>query len=117
MPETRAKILNGQSLSGEIDLRGYRLTAIQYPSAWTAADLSVQAASKPGGSFGEVFVDTGNGTGAALAIDAAASQVTFLNNEVFVGDCVIKLRSGPVGVPVNQGADRDITLILSTLAV
>lgn len=117
MPETRAKILNGQSLSGEIDLRGYRLTAIQFPSAWTAADLSVQASAAPGGTYGEVFVDTGNGTGAALAVDAAASQVTFLNAQTFVGDCCIKLRSGPVGVPVNQGADRDLILILSTLSV
>lgn len=117
MPETRAKILNGQSLTGEIDLRGYRLTGVIFPAAWTAADLSMQMASAPGGTYGEVFLDVGNGTGAAIAIDAAASQVTLLNASVFIGDCVIKLRSGPSGVPVNQGADRDIILLLATLEV
>lgn len=112
---THAKILAAASLSGEVDLRGLVLVAVQLPAAWTAADLSFQAAEKPtaeGGVYGEVFIGDAVGGGAALAVDAAASQYTTLN---FVGspqNCMLKVRSGPSGVPVVQAADRDIILFV-----
>lgn len=111
-------IANGAALSGEIDLRSFRLLGVILPAAWTAADLSFQAAAKPtaeGGVYGEVFIDPGTGVGAALLLDAAASQVTFLDNEAIVGGCMLKVRSGPSGGPVNQAAARTLTLILQTL--
>lgn len=110
---THVKIASGASLSGEADLRGQVLVAIQFPSAWTAADVSFQAAEVPaalGGVFGEVFISDAAGTGAALAIDAAASQYSTLNFAGVPANCVLKVRSGPSGVPVNQAADRDIIL-------
>jgi len=39
---TNAVILNGASLSGEVDLRGSRLVGAIFPAAWTAANLSFQ---------------------------------------------------------------------------
>jgi hypothetical protein len=107
----RAKILNGASLSGEIDLRNQRLLGIIYPAVWTAADLSLQVGDVSGGTFGEVFTDPGSGVGTALALDGAAGQATFLSTAIIIGNCFIKIRSGPSGVPVNQGGDRDIIIL------
>lgn len=111
MAVTQAKIANGAALSGEIDLRHQKLIAIQFPAAWTAADLSFQAAVESSGTFGEAFIDPGTGVGAALLLDAAASQVSFFNQANMLRNCFIKIRSGPVGAPVNQGAERILTLI------
>lgn len=108
-----AKIASGASLSGEIDLRGHVLVAVQIPATWTAADLSFQAAEKPtaeGGFYGEVFEGDAVGGGAALSVDAAASQYTLLNFAGQPANCMLKVRSGPSGVPVNQAGDRDIIL-------
>lgn len=110
---TRALIANGTAISGPIDLRGNILTAIQYPAAWTAADLSIQISDTELGTYAEVFTDPGTGVGTVGAWDAAANQVTIIQQ--MIANCWIKIRSGPSGVPVNQGADR--TLILHTVPI
>lgn len=113
---TQTKILSGQSLSGEIDVRGLSVAGVIFPAAWTAADLSFQAADVSGGTFGEILTDPGSGTGTALALDGAAGQVSlFTLPNLFDGISFIKVRSGPSGVPVNQGADR--ALIILTMPV
>lgn len=109
----KAVITNGTSITGPIDLRGSILTAIQYPAAWTAADLSIQISDTELGTYGEVFTDPGTGVGTAMATDAAAGQVTLVQQ--MIANCFIKIRSGPVGAPVNQGADR--ALILHTVPI
>lgn len=114
MSFTKTKIASGQSLSGVVDLRGKAFRGVMYPSAWTAADLSIQI-SPDGTTFGEAFTDPGTGTGTAMALDAAASQVSYLTSPAAIADCFIKLRSGPSGVPVNQGADRDIFVLTSSM--
>lgn len=111
-------LASGQSLSGELDLRTWRLVGVVLPSAWTAADLTFQASVKAtaeGGNYGEVFLDPGTGTGVALQLDAAASQATFLSVAASVGGTFIKVRSGTSGAPVVQAADRVITLILAPM--
>jgi hypothetical protein len=112
---TRAIILNGASLSGEVDLRKQRLIGVQFPAAWTAADLSFQVADVSGGTFGETFIDPGTGVGAALLLDAAASQVSFFNTTRLIGNCFVKVRSGPSGAPVNQGGDRALILLTESM--
>lgn len=107
---THAKIASGTSLTGEIDLRGRRLVGIQFPSAWTAADCSLQIAAAPGGAYGEVFYDTGDGTGTVMAVDASASKATMIPSAVAPCNCMLKVRSGPSGAAVNQLADRDLVL-------
>lgn len=112
-------ISSGTALSGEVDLRGMRLVGIIFPSAWTAADVTFQIARQPaadGGSYGNVFNTDDSGTGAELSWDAAASQVTVPDwSGAFIGNAMLKIRSGPSGVPVNQAADRVLTLILHRL--
>lgn len=104
----RAVITSGTAITGPIDLRGSILTGIQYPAAWTAADVSLQMCDTETGTYGEVFTDPGTGVGTVWAGDAAANQVTLISQ--MIANCFIKVRSGPVGAPVNQGADRALTL-------
>jgi hypothetical protein len=104
----RAVILNATAITGPIDLRGSILNAIQIPAVWTAAALSIQMCDTETGTYGEVFTDPGTGVGTVLALSAAAGQITMVAQ--MIANCFIKIRSGPSGVPVNQGADRALTL-------
>ncbi len=103
-------IANGASLSGEVDLGGYALAAIQMPSAWTAANLTFQAATASGGTFQEVYDDLGN----ELTVQAAASRCIGIDSVAgaLAPLRFIKIRSGTAATPVNQAADRTLTLIL-----
>ena len=102
-----ATIANGASLSEEIDLGGYGLAAIEMPAAWTAANLTFQAASASAGTFKNVYDAAGN----QLTVTADASRVLTDIPEL-APLRFIKIRSGTSGTPVNQGAERTITLIL-----
>ncbi len=103
-------IANGQSLSGQIDLEGYALVGIYMPSAWTAADLTFQATDVSGGSFQNVYDDQGNevrvtvSASCCIGIDAVAGALAPFR--------FMKIRSGTSAVPVAQGADRTIKLVL-----
>lgn len=109
-------IANGTSLSPEFSLRGFRIVGIKFPAAWTAADLTFQASEIPtaeGGVYGNVFATDDAGTGAEVVVDAAASQVTVPDTtNSWPADCMVKIRSGTAGTPVNQGAARIVTLLL-----
>lgn len=103
-------IASGASLSDIIDLGAHKLCAILMPAAWTAANLTFQAAISPRGTFTDVYDDAGvevavtAATSRCIGLDATASELAALR--------FIKLRSGTAGVPVNQGAARTIYLIL-----
>jgi len=102
-------IANGASLSGEADLGGGRLVAVQIPPAWTAADITFAASSASGGTFGPVR----DGAGTVLTLTGfAVNEVVYLSPNDTAGIRYIKVRSGTAGVPVNQGADRVITLFV-----
>lgn len=98
------------SLSGEIDLEGFTLAAIEMPAAWTAANLTLQAASASGGTFQDLKDDAGAEvtiTAAAaimIGLDAVAPEVAALR--------FLKLRSGTSAAPVAQAAARTLTLVL-----
>ena len=107
-------IANGQSLSGAIDLERETLVGIRVDAnGWSSAGLSFQAApDSTAGTFGEVKDDSGsNITVAALA---AGDLVSFPPTK-FTGVRFLKVRSGTVGSPVSQGADRVLTLITRRL--
>lgn len=103
-------IANAASLSGEIDLEGFRLAAIEMPAAWTAANLTFQAASASGGTFQNVFDDAGT----EITVTAAAARMIGLDAVLpeLAALRFLKIRSGTSGVPVNQGAERILTLVL-----
>jgi len=102
-------ITNGTSLSPAIDLAdyGYRPIAIVMPAAWTAANLTFQG-SHDGSTFNNLYTSAG----VEYLVTAAASQYIILNPADFLGVQVLKIRSGTSGTPVNQGADRTLSLVI-----
>lgn len=102
-----AAIANGASLSGELSLGGGRLSAIQMPATWTAAALTFQI------SFdGATFVNAYDDSGTEISVTVAAGHGILLEPSKWVGVQYLKVRSGTAGLPVNQGGDRVIELIL-----
>lgn len=98
-----------ESLSTQADLEGFSVVAIEMPAAWTAAAITVQAASLRDGTFKDV-VDDG---GTEVSITAAASQVIAVSaaKDALAPLRFIKLRSGTGALPVAQAAERVIRLI------
>ncbi len=102
-----ATILNTASLSNEIDLNGSALQTILMPAAWTAASLTFQIAEASGGTFRNVYDDSGTEVVVTTAVSRAIPMPAELAGARFV-----IIRSGTVGTPVNQGGDRIITVLL-----
>lgn len=100
-------ITNGTSLSPALDLQGFSLVGLVMPSGWTAANLTMQG-SADGVTFGDLWDDTAEYT----IVSAAASRLLLLDPIKFLPLRALKLRSGTAGTPVNQGADRIITVML-----
>lgn len=104
--QKQVTILNAQSLSQQVDIGPLTLSAIVMPAGWSAAGLSLQASYDGGTTWVEVADKA-----APLAIAAAAGQVIALDAYLTRGIVSFKIRSGTSGVPVNQGADRILTLV------
>jgi hypothetical protein len=98
------------SVSGEFDLEAYKLVGIIMPSAWTAANLTFQAAPVSGGTFADMYDDAGD----EVTVTAAASRA--IGADYIAGALaafrVLKIRSGTSATPVTQAAERTITLVL-----
>jgi len=101
-----ATIASGTSLSAAVDLSGRHITGILMPAGWTAADLTFSA-SPDGVTYGDFYDETGE-----YSLTVAAGVFVGLNIASLMGFRYLKVRSGTSGAPVNQGADRDITLML-----
>ena len=103
-------ISNGTALSPAVDLTQYSLVGLVMPSGWTAANLTFQG-SVDNSNFFDLY-----DSGAEINLGAAAaSRYVLLNPAVFAGLRYLKVRSGTSAAPVNQGADRAITLVLRGL--
>jgi hypothetical protein len=100
-------IANGAALSNAIDLGDGELYAIFMPAGWTAAAVTFAAATSLAGTYN--LVENAAGTELSLATPGASDVIT-LDPEAFRGLRFIKIRSGTAGTPVNQGAERVITL-------
>ena len=130
--DASVKITNGTALSGYIDIRGFVVVGLVTPAAWTAADITFQscaqaASTVPGaGITGDpgVFYDLFTDQGVEVKIPTAGIPIGggrfFAFNSVNFGSGAglnveyLKIRSGVTGVPVNQAADRVVTLVLAT---
>lgn len=99
-------IANGTSLSAEVDIGVNALVGIAMPATWTAADLTFQVSSDGGATWLELQT-----TAAAVDFKAAAGQFVAVDPTALRGFNALKVRSGTASVPVNQGADRTLTLI------
>lgn len=107
-PAVTATILNGQSLSDTISNGKTNVIGIIMPAAWTAANLTFQA-SIDGTNFFDLFDQAGN----EVSIPAAASRyIGGLDALAFGSFNYLKIRSGTSSVPVNQGGNRSITLVM-----
>lgn len=99
-------IANGESLCVEpIDVSGFDHLKIEMPSAWTAANLTLQALAVDG-TYKDVYDDAGN----EVVITAAANRVIVISTaDLKVAPLNwIKLRSGTGAVPVAQGGERTL---------
>jgi len=110
-PTKTVTILSGTSLSGEVILGSHRIVAIIMPAAWTAANLTFQAAAVSGGTFQDIYDDAGTEV-SVTAAQARSIPVSSVLKQIGQFE-YIKIRSGTVGVPVAQAADRVIILVLS----
>ena len=102
-------IASGASLSAAINLQGRTVTGIIMPAAWTTANITFQAAAAEADTFVDVYA-TG---GSEKSVTVAASRYVAIDTTDMLGLHFIKVRSGTTGTPVNQGADRTVTLMVS----
>lgn len=113
---TTATIANGAALSGAINLTkintayDLRLFGIQMPAEWTTANLTFQV-SLDGTTYTNMYLDDGTEYQASVA----ASSFVVVPIDKFCGVPFLKIRSGTSGTPVNQAADRFLTLALRQL--
>lgn len=102
-------IASGAALTAGINLKGRVLAGIIMPSSWTTANLTLQACATEAGTYVDVYSTAGT----EYAITAAASRYLAIDITQTRGLNFIKVRSGTTGTPVNQGADRTLTLMLA----
>jgi hypothetical protein len=106
-----ATIANGASLSGSVDISGKGILRINMPASWTAAVLTFQT-SMDNSTFNDLYTAAGT----EYTVQAAASRSIILPPADFAGVKYIKVRSGTSGSAVNQGASRDLALVVRPLA-
>jgi hypothetical protein len=98
-------ITSGTALSPAVSVDGLVLVGVQLPAAWDAAGITFQV-SWDGSTFTNLSTQT-----AELALTTAA-VITNLFGTLLIGPVrTVKVRSGTSSVPVNQTADRIVTLI------
>lgn len=103
-------ILSGASVSAAFYVGHGQLTGIQMPTAWTAASLTFQ-----GSMDGVTFQDIYDPSGTEVTSTVSASQLVTVDK--FTGAIWMKIRSGTSGTPVNQGADRTLTVLVQKFPI
>lgn len=103
-----ATIASGASLSDAIDIGAKELVAIVMPDAWTTAGITFQATVD-----NTNYLDVHDAAGDEVTVlSPTADDYIILSFAGVKGLGKIKLRSGTSATPVNQGAEREITLVL-----
>lgn len=100
----------GASLSAEVALGEKTLVGIVMPAGWDAAALTFQA-SPDDVNFSELY----SSAGSAVSFTVAAGQFIAVDPTTWRGVTGIKVRSGTAAAPVNQTANRSLTLITRTI--
>ena len=107
-PFTTVTIASGASLSGTIEMGRCNLFSIAMPAAWTAANLTFSVSID-----GVNFLNLHDQSGVETSIPVAASRhIGGLDVLAYGSFSYLRIRSGTAGVPVNQAADRVLTLML-----
>lgn len=102
-----ATIVSGQSLTEDIDLTTLRLIGIIIPSAWTTANLTFQV-SHNGSNYYNFYNDIGGEV--TISVSGPNTWICF-DPSLFSGIRFLRIRSGTGAGPVNQGANRLLTLV------
>lgn len=112
----KVTITNGTSLSPGVYLGAGEFVGVEMSAAWTTAPLTFQ-----GSIDGTNFFNMVDGNGVEISVGAATAlagvhiafgEETNAKTEHFRSAVYVKVRSGPSSAPVNQGADRILTLIV-----
>jgi hypothetical protein len=106
-----ATILSGAALSQGILIGDKVLCGILAPAAWTAAVLTFQVSFDDGLTWADYYDDGANEQTLVAGAMAASGKYIALDASQFAGVTWVKVRSGTTGSPVNQAADRLVTLI------
>lgn len=96
-------IANGAAISGPVFCPG-KLTAIQMPATWSAANLTFQ-----GSPDGITYTDIKDSLGNEVVVVATAAELITIDR--LESQTYIKIRSGTSGTPVNQGGDRILKIM------
>lgn len=110
LSQIQVTISSGTAVSPAVGLGAGTLVGIAMPGGWDTAGLTFQA-SPDGATFLNV-----QGASAELTYAAAAGEWIAVDPALWRGINEMKIRSGTGSVPVNQTADRIITLIVKPLA-
>lgn len=109
-----AIIANGAALSSAIVLNSHVLVGIITPAAWTAAAMTFQALGPDGVTWIDVYDDAGTEVtipSASIPIAAARALVNKTVLEQLAALHTFRIRSGVTATPVNQLAERTITVL------
>lgn len=107
-------ILNGASVSAPIDLQNTAIVGFVAPGAWTTAALNFEFSLDKTNWFTTVYDSTGAQVGSYTSFTAGAGYA--LDPLAFLPWRYVRLRSGTLASPVNQGADRTFSLVTRPLA-
>lgn len=105
---TDAVIASGQAVSGVIDLEQLNIVGFLYPTSWTAADITFQV-SPDGVTYGDLLSDAG----VEVKKPVTAGKFIGVSLPELSGARYLKVRSGTSGTPVNQAAERTISIVLT----
>ena len=100
----------GTSLSAEVALGEKTLVGIVMPAGWDAASLTFQATPDDA-----TFSELQDGAGSAVSFTVSAGVFVQVDPTKWRGITGIKVRSGTSGAPVNQTANRVLTLVTRTI--
>jgi hypothetical protein len=98
-------IANGNSLSPSVSIGADTLVGLWMPAAWNAAGITFQV-SPDGTNYAELQ----DGAGNAVSLVVTAGIFVYLSPTNWRSINMLKLRSGTLAVPVNQGASCTVTL-------
>lgn len=97
-------IASGDSLSAAIDLGTRVLSRIEFPAAWTAANVTFQVSTD-----GVTYLDLFN-EGGEISLQAGANRSITLEGWSWIFVRYLKIRSGTSAAPIAQAAARTINL-------
>lgn len=96
------------SESDAVGLGNGHLVGIFMPAGWDAAALTFQTSIDAGVSWHNVMVGS---SGAEASLAVAAGQYIAIDDDLWMGVNLLKIRSGTNALPVAQTADRVLTLV------